>query len=139
MNTEQYLSQLRFLRRQIICKRRDAEMWRAVAENLGGSVDTERVQASGASDKMADAIARAVDCERDVNELTCNMVALQREIMLQIDAVGDPDCSMVLNEYYIHGMSLSQISSEWGRSLRHIKRVKADAIAMFSAKFGEIF
>ena len=139
MNTEQYLSQLRSLKRQIACKRRDAEMWRNIAENISVDLESERVQTSGTQDKMADAIVKATDCEREASNLTYDMIMLQQQIMAQIDGLNDLDYSMVLSEFYVHGMSLLQIANEWGRSVRHIKRVKADAMEKFTRIFGEIF
>ena len=137
MGTEQYLNQLRDMKRRIACKRRDAQMWRSIAESLSVPLDGDRVQSTGSGDKMAESVAKAVDCEREIDKLTFAMLKLQEEIMKRIDSMENYNHSIILSEYYVHGMSLNKISIEWGRSVRHLKRVKSEAIASFGEKFGD--
>lgn len=137
MGTEQYLSQLRDMKRRIACKRRDAQMWRSIAESLSVPIEGDRVQSTGSGDKMAESVAKAVDCEREIDKLTFTMLKLQEEIMKRIDSMENYNHSIILSEYYVHGMSLNKISAEWGRSVRHLKRVKSEAIASFGERFGD--
>lgn len=112
-------------------------MWRSIAESLSVPIEGDRVQSTGSGDKMAESVAKAVDCEREIDKLTFTMLKLQEEIMKRIDSMENYNHSIILSEYYVHGMSLNKISAEWGRSVRHLKRVKSEAIASFGEKFGD--
>lgn len=139
MRAEQYLNQLKWIKRQMMCKRRDAVMWRSLAESLSIANDGDRVQTSGSQDKMADAVSKAVDCEREADKMLTSMIALQRDIINKIENLDNVNHCLILTEYYLHGMTIQQISDEWSRSVRHIKRIKADAIREFSEKYGNSF
>ena len=134
-DAKEYLEQLGRIKRQIAVKQRDAEMWREIANSLGNLNDGDRVQSSAPQDKMADAIANAVDYEKDARMLTCYLIDLQHKIITMINELEKPDHSMVLTEYYVHGLSIVDIATEWSMSCRSIKRKKADAIHEFSEKF----
>ena len=140
MGAEQYLSQLTILKQRIATKQRDAEMWRSMAQGIGGMRgDGDKVQASSKQDMMAEAVAKAVDCEREALILTRRLIDLQQRIMVQIDKISRPDYNMLLSEHYVHGLSLLQLSEEWNRSYRHVKRIKAEALQEFKIYFGENF
>ena len=138
MRAEQYLSQLTILKNRIAAKQREAEMWRSMAQGIGGMRgDGDRVQASSKQDMMAESVAKAVDCEHEALILTRRLIDLQKRIMLQIDKISRPDYNMLLSEHYVHGLTLSQISDEWNRSYRQVKRIKAKALQEFKIIFGE--
>ena len=115
-------------------------MWRSMAQGIGGMRgDGDKVQASSKQDMMAEAVAKAVDCEREALILTRRLIDLQQRIMVQIDKISRPDYNMLLSEHYVHGLSLLQLSEEWNRSYRHVKRIKAEALQEFKIYFGENF
>ena len=135
MNAKEYLEQLGRIKRQIAVKQREAAMWREIANSLGDRNDGDRVQSSGSQDKMADAIANAVDYEKDARMLTCYLVDLQHRIIGMIDGMETLDHSMVLKEYYVHGLSIVDIANEWCMSCRNVKRKKSDALKAFGEKY----
>lgn len=137
MSGDQFLWQLRTITKKIENKKREAVLWREIAEGLGQSTEGERVQSSGSPDRMAEAISRAVDYERAAEAMTWELINLQHEVILMIDGMGNENHSLILSEYYVHGMSLQEISHEWERSIRHIKRVKREAVAEFSEKYSD--
>lgn len=139
MFVERYLGQIRTLRYQIKCKQKDAEMWRELASSMAVGSDGDRVQKTSSQDRMADAIAKAVDCEADALALVQCLVDLQKTILWQIDHMESDVHRIFLNEYYVHDMSLADIANEWKKSFSHVKRVKSSALKAFSAKYGENF
>ena len=136
MTTKEYLMRLPKLQRMIDGKRREAKLWHDIAEKMSCSADSDRVQTSRVQDKMADALAKAVDSERDAEAATWLLVNEQQEILRQLDGLDDTDCGLLLREHYVHGMSLGQIADEWGVSYRHVKRLKVTAEKIFSEKYG---
>ena len=139
MRAEQYLGQIKTLKRRIDCLQRDAILWRTRAESISPKMDDgEHVQTTAIQDKMADAITKAVDCEQESLELMTRLIDVQYTIISQINQLDAPDHSIVLNEFYVHEMSIPEIADEWGKSCRSIKRVKSDALEEFSRKFIEI-
>lgn len=135
MFVERYLNQLKTLRYQIKCKESDAEMWRNMATSLQSYSDGDRVQKSTTQDRMADAIAKAVDCETDARALLMCLVDLQKTILWQIDHMDSDMHRLILYEYYVHEKTLAEISDEWKRSYRHVRRIKAAALHAFADKY----
>lgn len=140
MTAEQYLRQLKNIRKRITNKRRDAVMWRDIAENMGGSIgEADKVQKTQTQSRMADAIGKAIDYERDADMLAEKLVDLQYTIICQIDGMGNTDEGLILSELYVHGISMTQISHEWNCTYRHLERVKKRALHIFTEKYGRNF
>ena len=131
LTTKQYLGQLSTIERLIANKKREAERWHEIASSLCGEPDGDRVQRSSTSDKMAAAVATAVDCEKDAERLTLRLVNLRKKILREIDSMERAEERIVLNEYYVCNMSVSDIAAEWQKSPRHVIRVKKQAESEF--------
>lgn len=68
MTAEKYLSQIQRLESQIRFKLEDIERLKDLASGISGMGDGERVQTSKRYDKMGDAVANLVDCQREAEE-----------------------------------------------------------------------
>ena len=84
---------------------------------------------------MADSLAKAIDCERESEVLVNRLVSKLRTVIWQIDQLEKRTYSILLNEYYVHDMSIPEIATEWNKSCGHIKRVKGEALEEFEKKF----
>lgn len=132
MTAEEFLSRLSKIQRKIRVKQREAETWRSIATQMSQQMDGNRVQSSSEQDKMATAVAKAVDYEREAQALTWQLLNLQFQIIAMLDKMPTDDYGILLSDHYVNGMTLMQIADEWGFSYRHIKRLKAAAVAEFS-------
>ncbi len=137
MTAEQYLGQLKGMQRLIAMKRREAKMWREMALGSGVGYDGDRVQASASQDRMAEAIAKAVDYERSAEALTWQLINLQHDVIVKLDDMRTTDYGILLSDYYVHDMTIGDIAKEWNFSYRHVQRMKRDALKEFSEKYGD--
>lgn len=137
MNADQYLGQLKGMKRIIAMKRREAQMWREVALGSGIGTDGDRVQASSSQDRMADAISKAVDYERAAEALTWSLIDLQHKVIVMLDNMPTTDYGILLSDYYVHDMTIKDIAAEWCFSYRHIQRMKKEALQEFSEKYSK--
>ena len=134
LTTKQYLGQLNTIERLIVSKKREAERWREIASGLCGEPDGDRVQRSAMPDKMAAAVATAIDCEKTAERLMLRLVNMRKRILREIDKMEKAEERIVLNEYYVCNMSVSDIAAEWRKSPRHVIRVKKQAEIEFFEK-----
>lgn len=137
MRADQYLGQIRQLKRQISRKRAESERLLTAAEGMGCAPDGDRVQSSGDMDKMAELMSRKIDCDREAESLEWASINLTHKIMHEIMGLPNPNYSLLLEMYYIQCVSISEIAEEWEKSERHIKRIKVQAVQAFSEKYPE--
>lgn len=102
MNAKEYLNQLVKLDTIIQNKMVEKEQWLDIALGVtsgGKSIlverngkselhNMERVQSSGSQQKMADAIDRFVDLEREINQLVDGLIDMKREIVRTIELLN---------------------------------------------------
>ena len=67
MTAKEYLSQIKKLDTLIDNKLAEVAHWKAVASGTTSRSEGERVQATGSNQKMADAVARYMDMENEIN------------------------------------------------------------------------
>lgn len=147
MNAKEYLNQLVKLDTVIQNKMVEKELWLDIALGVtsgGKSIlverngkselhNMERVQSSGSQQKMADAIDRFVDLEREINQLVDGLIDMKREIVRTIELLNATEYD-VLHKRYIQNMTFDEIgaakdkSKSWattvhGRALQSLQRI----------------
>ena len=149
MKAQCYLEQLETLDTVINNKLIERAQWKAVALGITAHSDGERVQSSGSQQKMADAVVRYVDIEKEIDECIDRLTDQKREVIRLLDqlafinkmhydilhkmyvgkAVGQPDGSFVtermdFTEYAnLHKKSYSWATTVHGRALQNFQRI----------------
>ena len=110
----------RFLRgyRALLLRResllREIERLRESLTGITAPLKDDPVQSSGATDRMADTIARIVDAEEALapalDEINCRI----REILAAIDSVPDEMGKIVLTMRYIEGLDWISVAQKVG-------------------------
>ena len=106
----------RFLRgyRALLLRResllREIERLRESMTGITAPLKDDPVQGSGASDRMADTVARIVDAEEALNPALTEINDRIREILAAIDSVPDEMEKTVLTLRYIEGLDWLTIS-----------------------------
>ena len=106
----------RFLRgyRALLLRResllREIERLRESLTGISAPLKDDPVQGSGASDRMADTVARIVDAEEALNPALTEINDRIREILAAIDSVPDEMEKTVLTLRYIEGLDWLTIS-----------------------------
>ncbi len=133
MNAKDYLQRVRKIDRLIENKLAEALHWKTVAMGTSTNSEGERVQSSGSKQKMADAVARYVDIESEINAEIDKLANVRREIVLTIEALPVDEYDM-LYQVYVNCKELQDVATDmdksysWattihGRALAHLQKI----------------
>ena len=133
MTAKEYLLQVKKLDMMISNKLQEVEHWKCIATSTNASGSGERVQASGSWQKMADAVARYMDIERDINAAIDELVDRRQEIIRTIEQLPVTEYD-ILHKVYIQGKDFSVVADRYdktyswvttvhGRGLKHLQNI----------------
>lgn len=136
MKAKDYLKQIEKLDTLIQNKLAEKARWKDIALGITTSTEGERVQSSGSQQKMADAINRCIDIEREIDSFVDSMVDLKKEIIQTIEQLNPTEYD-VLHKRYIQNMTFDEVaeakrkSKSWattvhGRALQSVQRILDD-------------
>lgn len=115
MDAKCFLRQAERLDTRIRNKLIEQQQWRDIALGITANMSGERVQSSGAKSKMAEAIDKCVDMEREINSLIDELIDIKKEVVATIEQVENPTEYDVLHKRYIQNMQLQDIADCYGR------------------------
>ena len=115
MTAKEYLLQVKKLDMMISNKLQEVEHWKCIATSTNASGSGERVQASGNPQKMAYAVARYMDIERDINAAIDELVDRRQEIIQTIEQLPVTEYD-ILHKVYIQGQDFNVVADEYGKS-----------------------
>lgn len=143
METKAYLNQLTNIDRRIKDKVKESQKWLDIAISRsigsGGGSDDVKVQTSHNPDKIADAIVKAVDYQREAEKIALELTQKKHTIQRQIDGIEDELFYNILHGYYVEGKSINQLSYQEGYSYKNIKRKYDMAINTFENQYGNTY
>ena len=119
---------------RITCKLIEKQQWRDLALGITAKMDGDRVQSSGASDKIGNAVGRCVDIEAEIDALIDNLVETKKEVIQTIEQLYSPTEFKLLHLRYIQYVPLKDIADRWGveytnvttthgRALRNVQEI----------------
>lgn len=103
MKALDYLKQLETWDTIIQNKNAEQDQWKLVAFGITAHSDGERVQSSGSQQKMADAVNRYVDLEREIDRLIDELTDKKCEVIRLLDKLAYIDQKQydILHKMYI--------------------------------------
>jgi hypothetical protein len=110
-----FLEQVEKLDARIKNKLIERKQWMDIALGITGVTEGERVQSSGAKNKMADAVIKCVDMEAEIDSLIDNLIDTKKEVIQTIERLDSPIEYNVLHMRYIQYKSLQEIADHYGR------------------------
>ena len=133
MDAMEYLRQVEKLDKQIENKLIEQRQWRDIALGITANMDGERVQSSGAKDKMANAVERCVDMGAEINSLVDILIDTKKEVIQTIERLYSPIEYDVLHKRFIQYKTLQEIADDykkdygWAKSTckRAVRHVRA--------------
>ena len=146
MKAKDFLLQVRKLNKIIENKLMEKEQWRTIAMGTTAQYGGERVQTSGNQQKMADAIGRYLDMDKEIDSYIDNLVDTKKDIISVIEQLKNPSEYDLLHKVYIgvigspsmgepiRYMTLDEVadmyekSHSWattvhGRALQHVQEI----------------
>ncbi len=113
-NAKAFLKQYGKIERVLANKVIEKQRWEDIARSVTASPDGERVQSSGKPNKMADAVARIVDIEKEIDGVTAQLDQTRKDILCVIERLPTKEYD-VLHKCYIQGMTNGEIAELAGR------------------------
>ena len=112
----------------------EKQQWHDIALGITANMDGERVQASGAKSKMAEAVEKCVDMEAEINSLIDELIETKKNVIQTIEQLDSPTEYNVLHMRYIQYLSLQEIADHYhkdyswattthGRALKSVRKV----------------
>lgn len=115
MDAKVFLEQVEKLDAMIQNKLIEKQQWMDIALGITANMDGERVQSTGAKDKMASAVERCVDMEAEIDRLVNKLVEAKRDVIQTIEQLYSPTEYNVLHMRYIQYKTLQEIADHYGR------------------------
>lgn len=112
---------------------------REICMSISVSTDKENVKSSPNQDKLADAIAKIVDLERETDKLVEGLISERRRIINQIDAIGNTTYYQTLTCRYVKGMKIREIADEIGYAETYVKELLRKATTEFEKIYGNTY
>ena len=133
--THVYLEQVERLDAIIKNKLIEKQQWKDIALGITANMDGERVQSSGAKNKMANAVDRCVDMEAEIDSLIDKLIDTKKEVIQTIERLDSPTEYKLLHMRYIQYIPLETIADLWnvpytnittthGRAVKHVEAIR---------------
>ena len=110
-----FLEQVKKIDLRIKNKLIEKQQWHDLALSITGSMDGERVQATGAKDKMSLAVIACTDMEAEILQEVENLRNEKKKVVQLIEQLYSPMEYNVLHLRYIQHKSLQEIADHYGR------------------------
>ena len=127
MRAKYYLKQLKKLDLMINNKLIEKEQWKTIAMGTTARADGDRVQSSGSKQKMADAIDRYVDIEKEIDSVIDRLVDTKQDVISVIEQLEPPEYDL-LHKVYVQYMSLSDVAAMEDKSYSLITTIHGNAL-----------
>ena len=93
----------------------EQQQWKGLALTITANMDGERVQSSGAKDKMASAVTICVDMEAEILQEVTNLRENKKKVVQTIERLYSPTEYDVLHMRYIQYKTLQDIADHYGK------------------------
>lgn len=123
-----FLEQVERLDARITNKLIEKQQWKDIALGITANMDGERVQSSGAKDKMASAVERCVDMESEIDSLVDNLIEIKKEVIQTIEQLYSPTEYKLLHLRYIQYVPLKDIADMWGMEYTNVTTTHGRAL-----------
>ena len=110
-----FLKNLKKLDNMIQNKLIEKEQWKALALGTTASLGGERVQSSGCQQKMADAVNRYIDIEREIDQCIDALVDAKKDVINVIEQLEAKEYDL-LHKVYIQDITLEDVADMYGRT-----------------------
>lgn len=128
-----FLRQLKKLDSMITNKLIEKEQWKALALGTTAQSGGERVQSSGSQQKMADAVNRYIDIEKEIDACVDRLVDTKKDVIHVIEQLEATEYDL-LHKVYVQYITLEDVaeiyekSYSWstsahGRALVNVQRI----------------
>lgn len=126
---QKYLEQVEKIDTIIRNKLIEKRQWMDIALGITAETGGDRVQSSGTQSKMADAVARCVDIEAEIDSYIDRLIDIKREVTQVIEKLDSPTEYNLLHLRYIQFKTLWQIAEDYDRDYGWVTTTHGRALA----------
>lgn len=112
---QKYLEQVERLETIIENKLTEKQRWKEIALGITANMDGERVQSSGAKNKMANAVSKCVDIEAEIDSYVDSLINAKKDVTQTIEGLDNINEYKVLHMRYIQFIPLADIADYFGK------------------------
>ena len=120
-DAKKYLQQIRLYDSRISTKLEELQHTKEMVLRITPTLKEDVVSGGGGTqDQLAEAVARIVDLEAEINHDIDRYVNAKQEISATLEKLSDPDQLQVLHKRYVQYKTLEQIACEMNMSYRNV-------------------
>ena len=133
MRAKEFLLRAKKLNTMILNKRIEIRQLKEIANNSTGDMTGEKVQSSGNPQRIAEAIAKYVDLEREIFQDIDKLIDARRDITSVIEQLNTVEYD-VLHKLYVQNFTFQDVATSYdrtyswattvhGRALKHVQMI----------------
>lgn len=115
MEAKKFLNQLKKLDKIIENKLAEKAQWFAIATGTTAQMDSDRVQSSGSQQKMAGAVEKYIDIEREIDARIDTLVDKKQAVIEVIEQLSTTEYDL-LHKMYVQYYTLYEIADKYGKT-----------------------
>lgn len=120
IDSKKYLQQIRLYDSHISTKLEELQHLKEMVAKITPTLKDDVVSGGGSQDKLADAVAKIVDLEAEVDRDIDRYVDAKREVSGTLDRLTDPDQVKVLHMRYVQHKTWEQIACDMSMTYRNV-------------------
>ena len=122
MNARDFLKQLKKLNKMIENKLNEKEQWKSIATGTTAQMGGERVQSSGSQQKMADAVVRFIDIEKEIDDCIDQLINTKKDVIAVIEQLNASEYDL-LHKVYVQFFTLQEVADLYDKSISWAKTI----------------
>lgn len=127
MKAKEFLRQVKKLDKLIENKMIEIQQWKDVADNTTAVLTGERVKSSHNPQKIADAIGRYVDLERELQEDINNLILAKKRVLKVIEQLDALEYD-ILHKLYVQHYTLWDVADKYNRTYSWVTTIHGQAV-----------
>ena len=122
-----FLKQLKKLNKMIENKSIEREQWKSIATGTTAQMGGERVQSSGSQQKMADAVDRYIDIEKEIDKAIDQLIDTRKDIISVIEQLDATEYD-IAHKVYVQFFTLQDVAYMYDKSYNWAKTINGRAL-----------
>lgn len=120
IDAKRYLQQIQLCDSRINTRLEELHRLKEMVVRITPTPKDNIASGGGSQDKLANAVAKIVDLEAEIDREIDYFVNARRKIVALIDKLSDPDQIQVLHKRYVQYKTLERIACDMGMSYRNV-------------------
>lgn len=127
MKAKDFLKQLKKLDRLIENKLIEKSQWKAMALNTTSKLSEDKVQSSGSQQKMADAIDKYIDIEKEIDACIDKLIDTRKDVISVIEQLNATEYD-ICHKIYVQYFTLQEVADFYSKSYNWVTTIHGRAL-----------